>query len=114
MFYVWFSMMNNKKGEVTRPMMILFIIVFYSVLSVIYSVYGSSITSYTENIITTEEEIIAEEYDETEKSKSGFISFVKNIGIAFKQTPLWLNIIFFIPLSVFFGYLLIVAWVYPS
>lgn len=85
--------------KMNRPLLIFGFILFYSFLTLIYGLYGDNINS----------EDYGEEYGDV-----GTTTFLKNVVTGIRGTPWWLNLILIVPMSIFFGYLVLVGFINPG
>jgi hypothetical protein len=112
-------MIINKKGQISRVVFIFCIIIFYSTMFVFYSAYGSTKAKLQQQNIIYPDGSIASggqtnllNSSASSNTNTGMSigQFGKYVVTGFKESPLWLNIIFFIPLVSLFAYLIFVAF----
>jgi hypothetical protein len=108
-------------------MLIFCIIIFYSAMFVFYGAYGKTKYDLEHQTITypdgqingigtvsTTGSVFGADATLSNKASdqgTGILQFGKYVVTGFSESPLWLNIIFFVPLAGLLAYLLFVAFV---
>ena len=112
----------SKKGQVSRTVILFGVLIFYSVMFVFYGLYGATMTQYNNaddnapNYLSGDytgslDNNNATAWSSTGQQKAGLGQLTKYVVTGFKETPLWLNIIFFVPLGILVAYLILASFI---
>lgn len=114
-------MFKSKKGQASRTLILFGVLIFYCVMFVFYTAYGSTVNQL-QSTNTNQPNYISQDYTgsvntgngtsmySTGQEKSGLSQITKYVVTGFKESPTWLNIIVFLPLGILVGYLILVAF----